>query len=614
MIQYIHKPKKLSDYTKDLAAVAMGKLPADLIIRNGNLVNVNIGCIQKGMDVAVKHGFIAYVGKNTAEKILTDENTQIVDTEGRYLVPGLIDSHVHIESSMVDPRHFVAGILPRGTTTICPDNHEIVNVLGLKAVALFHDAAQGLPIKFLLAMPVCVPSVPGLEDAGAEINAADVAEAYRKGWAQLQGEQMNFPGVIHGDDHVHSIIRASHEAGVILTGHYSSLELDQGLNAFAATGINCCHEVTTAEAVLKRSELGFYSQLRYGSAWLDLPNTIKAYTENPGLDTRFMVICTDDVNAATIAREGQMDRAVRTAIRNGVPPVTAIQMATLNAAQLLEKARWIGSISPGRAADILIVSDLPNLVIDEVYSDGVLVAKDGEMAVSFAPYSYPEFALKTMNIQARSPQDFEIPAETDAPVKIRAIHVNPGKVNTTEVFATLRPVNGKYTADTAHDLAKGFIFYRHQPKEGATGSRGFGFVEGVHLNANCAYASTVSHDSHNLLVIGTSDEAMAAAANAVIASEGGIAIVVDGKVEAHMPLPMAGLMCIEPIETAAEKIQSIEHALRKAGCPYQSIEMTLSLLGLIVIEELRLSNKGLAELKSSEPIRLVNWIIEEEKA
>ncbi len=611
MTHYIHRPQKIADHTKDLAAVAMGTLAADLLILNGSLVNVNIGCVQKGIDIAVKHGFIAYVGQNAAAKIKTDQNTKVIDANGRYLVPGLIDSHVHIESSMVDPRNFIAGILPHGTTTICPDNHEIVNVLGLKAVELFHQSAQGLPIKFLLAMPVCVPAVPGLEDAGAEIDADDVAEAYRNGWAQLQGEQMNFPGVIHGDDYVHSILRASHEAGVVLTGHYSSLELDQGLNAFAATGINCCHEVTTAEAVLKRSELGFYSQLRYGSAWLDLPNTIKAYTENPGLDTRFMVICTDDVNAATIAGEGQMDRAVRTAIRNGVPPVVAIQMATLNAAQLLEKARWIGSIAPGRAADILIVSDLPNLIIDEVYSDGVLVAKDGQMTVSFAPYTYPEFALKTMHLQPLAPQDFEIPAASDAPIKIRAIHVNPGKVNTTEVFATLSPVNGKYGADIAQDIAKGFIFYRHQPKVGATGSRGFGFVEGIHLNADCAYASTVAHDCHNLLVIGTSDEAMATAANAVIASDGGIAIVVDGRVEAHMALPMAGLMCVEPVETAAEKIHTIENALKKAGCPYASIEMTLSLLGLIVIEELRLSNRGLAELKSNQPIQFVDWIVAE---
>ncbi len=424
---------------------------------------------------------------------------------------------------------------------------------------------------------------------------------------------MNFPGVIHGDDHVHSIIKASHDAGVVLTGHYSSLEIDQGLNAFAATGINCCHEVTTAESVLKRSELGFYSQLRYSSAWLDLPNTIKAYTDNPGLDSRFMAICTDDINASTIVTEGQMDRAVRTAIRNGVPPITAIQMATLNPAQLLEKARWIGSIAPGRAADILIVSDLVNLIIDEVYSDGVLVAKNGIMTVDFTPYKYPEFALKTMHLESLKPKDFEIAVNTDEPVRIRAIEVVPGMVHTIEKVKKMHPINRKLVADVSRDLAKAFIFYRHQPQEGLTGSCGYGIIAGTKLNFNCAYASTVSHDCHNLLVIGTSDEAMTLAANEVIKAGGGIAIVVDGEVDALIELPMAGLMSIEPIEVAAKKITAVEQALKKAGCPYDSFEMTLSLLGLIVIEELHLSNKGLVELKSNAPLKFVDLVIPDEK-
>ena len=613
MAYYIHQPKKLADVTIDLVNVAMGKAPADLIIRNGKLVNVNLGIVQNNIDVVVKHGFIAYVGQDTENKIMADENTHIVDAKGRYLVPGLIDSHVHIESSMMDPRHFVEGILPHGTTTICPDNHEIVNVLGLKAVELFHNSAKGLPIKFLLAMPVCVPSVMGFENAGAEINADDVTTAYSKGWAQLQGEQMNFPGVIHGDEHVHSIIKASLDAGVILTGHYSSNEIDQGLNAFAATGISCCHEATTADAVMKRSELGFYSQLRYGSAWLDLPNTIKAYTENPGLDTRYLTICTDDVNAATIIREGQMDRAVRMAIKNGVPPVIAIQMATLNAAQLLEKARWIGSISPSRAADILIVSDLAEFVIDEVYSDGVLVAKNGILTVELEPYHYPEYSLKTVHLNLLKPEDFRIPANTDEPVNIRAIEIQSGMVNTIEKTKKMHPINGMLESDVSRDLAKAFIFYRHAPKEGVSNSRGCGFVTGTKFNANCAYASTVSHDCHNLLVVGTGDSAMALAANEVIKSDGGIAIVVDGDLAAKIELPLAGLMSLEPIDIVARKIEAVENALKKAGALYESIEMTLSLLGLIVIEELHLSNKGLVELRSNSPLNFVDLIKNKEE-
>jgi adenine deaminase len=605
----VYCPKNYSSVTADLAAVAMGKLPADLIIRNGKLVNVNVGCIQDGMDVAVKHRFIVYVGKDSEQKIKTDANTTIVDAKGRYLVPGLIDSHMHIESSMVDPRNLVKGLIPHGSTTICPDNHEITNVLGLEAVELFHKALADLPVKSFLAMPVCVPAVKGFEDTGAEIYAEDVQKAYDEGWAQLQGEQMNFVGVIHGDEQVHKIIKTSLDAGMILTGHYSSGDLDQGLNAFASTGINCCHEVTTGDAVRKRAELGFYSQLRYGTAWLDLPNTIQAYTDNPGMDSRYLTICTDDINAATIVREGHLDRAVRAAIRNGVPPVIAIQMATLNPAQLLEKARFIGSISPGRIADILIVSNLAEFVIDEVYCDGILVAADGKLLIDIPPFDYPEDSLKTMHLPQLKESDFKIEAPDRTSVEVRAIEIFPGMVHSKERIVTLHPQGGVLAADPERDIAKALIFYRHQPKEGITGSKGVGFVIGTHFKKNCAFASTVSHDCHNLQVIGTDDAAMVLAANTVIESNGGIAVVIDGKVAASLALPLGGLMAVESVDKVAEKITAVENALLQAGASSHTLEMTLSLLGLIVIEELHLSNRGLVELKDNQPLKFVDLIV-----
>jgi len=308
-----------------------------------------------------------------------------------------------------------------------------------------------------------------------------------------------------------------------------------------------------------------------------------------------------------------MDRAVRMAIKNGVPPVIAIQMATLNAAQLLEKARWIGSISPSRAADILIVSDLAEFVIDEVYSDGVLVAKNGILTVELEPYHYPEYSIKTVHLNLLKPEDFRIPANTDEPVNIRAIEIQSGMVNTIEKTKKMHPINGMLESDVSRDLAKAFIFYRHSPKEGVSNSRGYGFVAGTKFNANCAYASTVSHDCHNLLVVGTGDSAMALAANEVIKSDGGIAIVVDGDLAAKIELPLAGLMSLEPIDIVARKIEAVENALKKAGALYESIEMTLSLLGLIVIEELHLSNKGLVELRSNSPLNFVDLIKNKEE-
>lgn len=606
MPAYVHSRKLLYEVTQDMAATAIGMQPADLIIRNGRLVNVNVSRIQDNMDVVVRHGLIALVGN--ANHIPVAEHTRVVDAQGRFLVPGFIDSHMHVESSMVDLCSFATGVLPHGTTTICPDIHEITNVFGLRAVELFHKTAQGLPLKVLIAMPVCVPSIPGFEDAGATITAEEVAEGYRQDWAQLQGEQMNFPGVIFGNPDVHAITAAGLKAGVILTGHYASLELTKGLNAFIASGITACHEATTSQAALRRAELGLYAQLRYGTAWLDMPNLIKAVTENPGLDTRFFSMVTDDVTPATIVEEGHLDRVVRKAISQGVPPITAIQMVTINTAQLLEKARWIGTISPGRAADILIISDLINLTIDQVYADGVLVAENGKMAVNIPTFNYPEWALKSVHINPLSKDDLRILADKDKPVKVRVMQVVPGMVHTEEHEVEMKPVDGELKADPQQDLAKVAVFYRHEPKENIRGTKALGFVKGSKLNPRSAYASTVSHDSHNLLVLGTDDESMILAANTLIKEGGGIAIVVDGKLEAVMPLPLAGLMSLESIKVASEQISKVEKALNKAGCPYPSFEMTLSLLGLIVLEELHLSNRGLVELKAGELPKFVELV------
>jgi adenine deaminase len=601
---YKHKRTMLYEVTLDMVAVAMGRQAADLIIRNGRLVNVNTARIQDGINVAVRHGLIAYVG--AGDHILADENTKVVDAQGRFLVPGFIDTHDHVESSMVDIVSFAQAVLPHGTTTIACDNHEITNVFGVRAVELFHKAAQGLPLKVMVAMPVCVPSIPGFEDAGAVITSKEVAEAYAEDWAQLQGEQMNFPGLIYGDPGVHAITAASLKAGKVLTGHYSTLELDKGLPAFVAAGITGCHEGTTAEAVMRRAELGCYAQQRYGSAWLDMPNTIKAVTENQGLDTRFFTLVTDDVSPRTIVEQGHLSRVVRDAIKQGLSPIQAIQMVTINAAQLLEKARWIGTISPGRAADILIVSDLVSIKVDQVYTDGVLVAENGEMVVQLSPYEYPKWALESVHIAPLTARDFRIPASTTS--KVRAMRIVPGLVHTVEEFVEVAPIDGSLAADPTRDIAKIAIFYRHEPKPEVTKTKGLGFVTGIQFKARSAYASTVSHDSHNLQVVGTDDEAMALAANELIKVGGGHCVVANGKVEAIMPMPLAGLMSLESAEVVSGQLQKIEQALKTAGCPHDSAEMTISLLGLIVLEELHLSNRGYVALKPGELPKFVELV------
>ncbi len=609
-----YNSKPLEEVTKELAAVAMGKIPADLILEGGTLAEVCTGRYLSGTDVVVKYGYIALVGD--ASDVIRDENTKVIDVSGKYILPGLIDSHMHVESTMVELSSFAAGVLSHGTTTICPDNHEITNVLGIKAVELFHTVSRNLPLKVLLALPVCVPSIPGMEDSGARIGAEEAAEAYENGWADLQGEQMNFPGVIFSDPDVHSITAEGLRRNKVLTGHYAGPDLNGGLNAFIASGMTACHETTSAAGALRRAELGMYVQQRYGTAWLDLPNLVSAYLDNPGMDTRLFTLVTDDVTPSTVAREGHLIRVLRKAIELGVDSMKALQMATINAAQLLEKSRWIGSVTPGRAADILVVDDMKNLAVEKVYSDGILVAENGSMSLDIGQYKYPDWAVNTMHISPLSNTDFHISGSGNSKDSVRVIRLVPGMVYTKAESAVIHPINGRLEADPGRDIVKAGVFYRHGSRDtggdgwNPEGSRFIGFASGTGFLPGTAFASTVAHDCHNLMVLGNDDAAMVLAANTLIESEGGI-IVVSGKdILAHMPLPLAGLMSLEPVEAAAEQLESIEKALISIGCVHEAFEMTMSLLALIVLGELHLSNRGLVELKDNQPPCFVDLILE----
>ncbi|MFO7913572.1 MAG: adenine deaminase C-terminal domain-containing protein [Desulfotignum sp.] len=592
--------------TRELAAVAMGTLPADLILKNGNLVDVCTGRVRPGCDIAVYKGIIACVG--SCDHIMTGKDTQVIDVTGKFLCPGLIDSHMHVESSMVDLPAFAKGVLPHGTTTICPDIHEITNVLGMAALQLFKESAQGLPLKVLTAMPVCVPSLPGMEDAGAVIGPEEVEDAYDRGLAFLQGEQMNFPGVVYGDETVHEITCHGLRAGKVLTGHFGGDDA-AGLNAYVASGMTADHETTTAKGALARAELGMYVQMRYGSAWLDLPNLLPAITKHPGMDTRFFTLVTDDVTPATISREGHLIRVVREAVRLGLDPVIALQMATINPAQLLEQGQWIGSLTPGRAADILVVDSLSGFEIEQVYTDGKLVAEHGRMAVDIPGCQYPDWAVNTVHLDPLSENDFKIACTAAPSITARVIRLIPGSVNTLSQTEKLPVTHGQIQADPQKDIAKAAMFYRHKPGKDADNSRSLGLVSGTGFKAGSAYASTVSHDCHNLLVVGTDDAAMALAANTLITSRGGIAVVDSGQILAHLALPLGGLMCLESVETAAKKVFDIEKAMQQIGCPHPAFEMTMSLIGLVVLGELRLSNRGLVEMKGGNPPQLVDLFV-----
>ncbi len=576
----------LWECSRTLSAVAMGTRSADLVIRNARLVNVCTNEIQRNVSVAVACGRIALVGD--AEHCIGPD-TVVVDAKEGYLAPGFMDGHIHVESSMMGMGEYARAVIPRGTTGIYMDPHEICNVLGMDGVRYMLDDAARTPLKAMLTMPSCVPAVPGFEDTGSFIGPAEVEEAMK--WKECVGlgEMMNFPGIIASTEHAHGITGATLRAGKIVTGHYSMPETGKGLNAYVAAGVRCCHESTREEDILAKMRLGQYAMLREGSAWHDLAATVKALT-NHHLDSRFAVLVSDDTHPHTLASQGHLDRILRMAVREGVNPVAAIQMVTINCAQCFQMDHELGSIAPGKCADMVLMDDIRGVHVTKVWIDGELVAEDGKMLREFAPYTYPEKATRSMHVRdAITPETFRIPAGKEE-VTVRAIEVIPVKTGTYERHVTLRAKDGELCSDTEQDVLKAFVFERHH----ATGKYGTGFVKGFGIRHG-AIASTVAHDAHNLLVLGTNDADMALAANTLIGCGGGHVIVQDGEVLGLVPLPIAGLMSPKTLEEMSAAVEKLEEAWVKIGCTMPSPFMTLALVPLACLPELRLTDRGLVD-------------------
>ena len=391
-----------------LVDVAMGRSQADMVIRNVRWVNVHSGEIIPDTDIAIAAGRFAFVGPDAGHAI--GDATEVIDAEGRYAVPGLCDAHMHVESGMVTVTEFARAVIPHGTTSMFIDPHEIANVLGLEGVRLMHDEAAGLPINVFVQMPSCVPSAPGLENAGARIGPDEVREAMS--WPNIigLGEMMNFPGVAGGDAGMLEEIGVTQAARKTVGGHYASPDLGLAFHAYAAAGPADDHEGTRLEDCIARVRQGMRAMLRLGSAWYDVAAQVKAITEL-GLESRNFVLCTDDSHSGTLVHEGHMNRVVRHAIAQGLKPVTAIQMATLNTAEHFGLERELGSIAPGRRADLILTSDLPSLPVETVIARGRVMARSGRLAADIAPYGYPASAKDTVRL-ARSLEaaDFDIPA------------------------------------------------------------------------------------------------------------------------------------------------------------------------------------------------------------
>jgi adenine deaminase len=585
------------DIAPRLIAVAAGREPADMVIRGGIWVNVHSRECLPGHDIAIAGGRIACVVPDAG--YCTGPDTQIVQADGRYMIPGLCDAHMHIESGMLTPAEFARAIIPHGTTTIFTDPHEIANVLGLDGVRMMHDEALMQPINIFTQMPSCAPSAPGLETTGFEITAEDVAEAMS--WPGIigLGEMMNFPGVAAADPKMLAEIAATQRAGKTVGGHYASPDLGPDFAAYVAGGPADDHEGTCEADAIARARQGMRSMMRLGSAWYDVESQITAITEK-GLDSRNFILCTDDCHSGTLVGDGHMNRVVRHAIACGCDPLVAIQMATINTASHFGLERELGSITPGRRADVILTSDLTTLPVETVIARGRVIAKAGQVLVDCPHYNWPDAARGTVHLgHALTAADFQITAPEGAnTVRANVIGVIENQAPTKALKADLPVRDG--LAEGEDGVCQIALVERHRATGGVTN----GFVSGFGYSGRMAMASTVAHDSHHMIVVGTDRDQMALAANRLAEVGGGVTVWRDGEELALVELPIAGLMSDAPAEDVASKAEAMMQAMRDCGCDLNNAYMQHSLLALVVIPELRISDLGLVDVRRFERIDL----------
>ncbi|HQV64015.1 MAG TPA: adenine deaminase [Anaerolineales bacterium] len=588
--------------TRSLVDVAMGRSHADIVIRGGKWVCVQSGEIVPNTDIAIVDGHIAYVGSDASHAI--GKKTKIIDANGRFLVPGLLDGHMHVESGMVTVTEFVRTVAVRGTTGMFIDPHEIANIFGLKGVKLMVDEAQKQPIHVWVQMPSCVPSSPGFETPGASLGPKEVAEAMQwKGIIGL-GEMMNFPGVYMSDKKMLDEMSATHAAGKTIGGHYASPDLGLPFHGYIAGGAEDDHEGTRVEDAVARVRQGMKAMLRYGSAWHDVANQVQAITEKK-LDSRRFILCTDDSHAETLTNEGHMDRVLRHAISVGLSPMTAIQMMTINTAEHFGLTKEMGMIAPGRWADVLLVEDLKNFKADVVIAKGQVIAENGKLQIDLPAVKYPKWVTKSMHLKRTlKAEDFALRtrAVNGSEVEAHVIGVIENQAPTRHLKMKVTAQDGEVKADLKRDIAKIALVERHR----ATGQVTIGLVNGFEFTRNCAIGSTVAHDSHHMIVVGTDDASMAVAANQLAKCGGGQVVVMNGQVIGLVDLPIAGLMSNEHADIVAKKAGTVLDGFKMCGSELNNPNMQLSLLGLVVIPELRISDKGLVDVTNFDFISVLD--------
>ena len=560
----------------DLLAVARGDLPADLLLRNGRVVNVFSGQIE-AVDIAVAGDRIAGLGPGYIAH-------QVVDLGGAYVTPGLIDAHVHIESSLCVPAHFAAAVGPRGVTTAVIDPHEIANVIGLDGIRFMAESAANLPLHAVVMASSCVPATQ-MESNGAILAAHDLAALLREGVVYGLAEVMNYPGVIQGDPDMLGKLDAFR--GRPVDGH-APLVTGPALNAYVAAGVGSEHECTTVDEAAEKLARGLYVLIREATNAHNLDALLPLI--NPA-NSRRICFCTDDRMPQDLLEQGSIDYMIRRAITYGIDPVEAIRLATLNSAE------WFGlhergAIAPGRIADLVVVDDLAEFRARQVYAGGELVAAEGRLLRAVEPNAGNSVLRGTgvrgsVNV-AWSSLDLRIPARGK---RIRVIGARENQLVTDTRMVDATVTNGYVVADPARDLLKMAVIERHH----GLPSRGLGFIQGFGLQRG-AIAGTVAHDHHNLVVIGADDGAMLTAARAVADLGGGLAVVDGSRVTATLALPVAGLMSDRPIAEVAAAYDRLRGAAHALGSTLHDPFMAMSFMALEVIPTLKLTDRGLVDV------------------
>ena len=562
-----------------LLAVARGDRPADLLLTNGRVVNVFTGEVEE-VDVAVMGPWIAGLGPGY-------EAARTIDLDGAFLVPGLIDAHVHIESSLATPPEFARAVVPRGTTTVVCDPHEIANVHGLEGILYMLEASDGLPLSVFVMASSCVPATH-LGTAGASLDAAALGELMDHPRVLGLAELMNFPGAIHGDPEVLAKLDAF--AGKVIDGHAPGVS-GAALNAYVAAGPRSDHECTTPEEAIEKLRRGLHVFFREATNARNLLALLPALTPE---NRRRVSLCTDDRQPPDLLDDGGIDAMLRMLIEGGVDPLEAIRLATLNPAEYFG-LHDRGAVAPGRRADFLVVDDLGTMEARQVYTGGALVAVDG--SPEWARRGGPEPPAPSMAVDWDG-LTLKIAGREGAARVIRAI---PDQIVTGTDRAEPSIVDGEVVADPSRDLLKIAVIERHT----ASGRVGLGLVSGLGLIRG-AIAGTVAHDHHNIIVIGADDTSMLTAVRRVADLGGGLAVADGSETLAVLPLPVAGLMSPEPIEAIRDRLDQVVEAARNLGSPLHDPFMAMSFLGLEVIPSLKITDLGLVDVERFEQVEL--WL------